>query len=447
MAADEYKMRLSVASLSVSDAKVVARTWFEYASFVLRALGDAKGRSSFCTDYLDEARHALDECLTLQPPGTEHVDAMRLRGCIFFEQGRLVEARNALHAILKASLRTEGHVLQYSLDAAILCVILDVQGDGVGAHDAAATAANAVAGDTPGMYKAVAALQGAVEYLQGWSLLNASSRALALVNRATSAASARGNAQGSPSQIPSLLKARRLVLDARFALFDMPARAIDLASLATSTAASATAYEILADAHYHQGRLDKAVDPYAHAIQHRQRCSPCKAVPLGLRVKHARCLLQTHQYDAARDAFLIAANEWQTSSLWLGAGAATLRLGRIAEADVFLRLATVRSARKAPPHAWLALLHATEEDPKDAEIHASKVLDLSMTLGLYDASLLRELGNAYYALERFALAEALFRRAVAAESKRGANTHARKRLADVLAARDATRDAMVLRGA
>ena len=104
MAADEYKMRLSVASLSVSDAKVVARTWFEYASFVLRALGDVKGRCSFCTDCLDEARHALDECLVLQLPGTEHFDAIRLRGCIFFEQGRLVEARNALHAILKASL-------------------------------------------------------------------------------------------------------------------------------------------------------------------------------------------------------------------------------------------------------------------------------------------------------------------------------------------------------
>ena len=65
-----------------------------------------------------------------------------------------------------------------------------------------------------------------------------------------------------------------------------------------------------------------------------------------------------------------------------------------------------------------------------------------MTLGLNDASLLRELGNAYFALERYALAEALLRRAVAAEPKKGANAHTRRRLADVLAAQDATEDAI-----
>ena len=66
-----------------------------------------------------------------------------------------------------------------------------------------------------------------------------------------------------------------------------------------------------------------------------------------------------------------------------------------------------------------------------------------MRLGLDDASLLRELGNSYFQLERYAVAEALLRRAVAAEPKRGAKAHTRKRLADILAAQNATEDAIL----
>ena len=434
---------LSVATLSASDQNIMAETWFEYSTFLLRALGDAKGRLSFCADCLDEARHALDESLALQLSDINHISALRLRGCIFLEQGRLVEARNALQAVLKAPSTSKGATPSVALDAALLCIVLDVQEDGIGAHDAAVRAATAVAENIPKIYRAVAAFQNAAEYLQRWSLVSASARAINIVNRALLAANAGAYVSAqAPTQMPSILVAQKCVLDAKSARFDEPARAVDLASLATSTAPSAWAYETLGDALYDQGRIEEAIDPYKEAIRLCHQRSPVDIIPLAIRIKHAKSLLQTRQYDAARDAFIVAAKEWQTSSLWLGAGAASLRLGRTTEADTFLRRATVRSARNAPPHAWLALLHATEADPCDAEAHASKVLDLAMTLGLNDASLLRELGNAYFALERYALAEALLRRAVAAEPKKGANAHTRRRLADVLAAQDATEDAI-----
>jgi len=241
--------------------------------------------------------------------------------------------------------------------------------------------------------------------------------------------------------MPPRLVAQRRVLDAR--LESEAQSAAVLAQEACHAFETADGWSALGDILTAQGAIGDAVDPYRRALRIHTTQHPNDATPLDLCVKHARCLFVTNQYKLARDAYATAAAEWQTSSLWLGAGAAALRLGDKVLADTYLRLATVRAARASLPHAYLALIHVQTDDDNAAEQHASKILDLAMQLGIDDAPLLRELGNSYFQLERYAVAEALLRRAVAAEPKRGAKAHTQKRLADVLAAQNATEDAIL----
>ena len=73
----------------------------------------------------------------------------------------------------------------------------------------------------------------------------------------------------------------------------------------------------LGDALTIRGAIGDAVDPYERALRIHTIRHPNTAAPLDLRVKYARCLLATNQYERARDAYITAAAEWQTSSLWL----------------------------------------------------------------------------------------------------------------------------------
>jgi len=107
-------------------------------------------------------------------------------------------------------------------------------------------------------------------------------------------------------------------------------------------------------------------------------------------------------------------------------------MGDALAADRYLRLAAVRSPDDSRIYTLLALLRVTDDD-HSSELDSVRTLDFAIKLGLDNASLLRELGNAYFQLERHAVAEALLRRAVAAEPKTGAYAHAIKRLVDIIA--------------
>ena len=85
------------------------------------------------------------------------------------------------------------------------------------------------------------------------------------------------------------------------------------------------------------------------------------------------------------------------------------------------------------------LSHLTHDG--NATCCAGSLLDVSVNFGLNDRGLLRELGNAYFQLGHYSIAETLLRRAVAAEFNRGAHSHALKRLTDVRAARVVAREA------
>jgi tetratricopeptide (TPR) repeat protein len=147
--------------------------------------------------------------------------------------------------------------------------------------------------------------------------------------------------------------------------------------------------------------------------------------------------LQAGEFESAKGAFLEGCARYATcSSLWLGAGIASLRLEQMSDAEDALSEANILDNRSAEVWGYLALLCLSVQLPRLVE--AAQCVDQSVRCGLTSASLLRELGNAYMAVDQLQTAESLLRRALA--SVDSANT--RKRLAEVLSAQNCAEAAL-----
>jgi len=410
----EHKARTSLAVLSSTSKVVVASTWLNFAQLLLRA-----NRARCSQLALDEASFAIRECLACGVVDMTNV-ALRLYGAILLEQGRLSEAEATFAVYAWANGK--------AVDAAFLCILAELRDDGIAAKRAAMRVANALElSAIPCEYRVIAALQKAADYLVVFALVESASTALAMVHSVTYL-----RAAVNPLAEPQAITAQRYALSAR--LSNNAENAIVLTRRGTEACENVAAWTALGDSLCNSKFVDAGTEPYACALSRHAELMPLLPRPLDLSIKHARCLLQTNQNVAAQDSYITAAEELQAASLWLGAGAAAVRLGNLAGADRYLRLATIRAPYHSRSYGLLALLYATANEN---QLYAASLLDIGVKLGLDDGDLFREIGNANFQFERYLVAETLLRRAIAVGHRKGANSHCLKRLADFLSAANA----------
>lgn len=452
-------------TLSTESGLLAAQAaWLDYAEFNLRATSGGKGT-------IDLALQAMQEAFNLAPKNphrTRIAEAKQLQAAALLEQARYEEAMISLCAALSHWIPAETNEIVASsvpslllshdvpiITASLFCLLFDARGEGKAAHDSLTAAARAFNDNEAAglalfdglceMYSALGAMLQLVDYLLDNSLMGASKGAFNIVTRTRETTWARRELRAQPCPSPRF-KSFDLAVEARLELLDGGGshleRAGKLAAAACQEHESVHALLVHGDTLHAQGNLADAAELYTKAIALHKAVCPNSAVALRLRARHAQCLLQTGQNLQAKEAYIEAAYEWETSSLWLGAGIALLRLGDKEEADKALRKATVRSEQSPLPHGYLALLHIVAENAHHSDIYASVALDLALRLGLDDAALLRELGNCFYQVGCYAMAESLFRRAVTYESGTSARSHAQKRLADVLQAQSKTEAAI-----
>mmetsp|Transcript_15947 Transcript_15947/g.47451 ORF Transcript_15947/g.47451 Transcript_15947/m.47451 type:complete len:982 (-) Transcript_15947:3-2948(-) len=430
IATNEHKTRLSLAILRSNDQAVVASAWFDIAKSLLWSRGAAlkkRNNAAAAHKLLDDAHHTLNECLMCGKTSTTDA-AICLKGAVLLEQGKIVEAETVLMLCTTTGAYD-------TVNAALLCVIADMCGDEKKANNAAIIAAHNVdLAISSGEHRAIAALQKAAEYLSAFTLTEAAIATLTAVDRSLRVIGESSNKHAyshCPSTEPLSVAAQRHVIRSRLSS-DFKTAAV-LMRAAVETHGTVTTWTALGDTLYCSNSVAAASGPYKHALTCHAQLLPRVTTPLCLCTKYAKCLLETNRNLEAQDSFAASAQSLQAASLWLGAGAAAVRRASAIAAVRCLHRATIRSPRSARPYGLLALLDVTTCG-NVAELCATNTLEVAIRLGLDDARLLRELGNAKFQLGRYSAAEALLRRAVAVERKKGAQTHALKRLVDVIAA-------------
>ncbi|KAG7386304.1 Cilia- and flagella-associated protein 70 [Phytophthora pseudosyringae] len=183
-----------------------------------------------------------------------------------------------------------------------------------------------------------------------------------------------------------------------------------------------TAIECLQRAHEHRGTLNT------------------EPLRLGLFLRLGLALLHSSQFEAAEETFLLACEEFRVASCWLGVGIACLRLERWEHAQMALAEANTLDSSNPDVWGYLALValsaHAcvSAHDEKDAQQFVSQALRHNLS----NPALLRELSNAFVAIDRLESAEKLLRLSLACQD----SSLTRKTLADVLAAQNCAEDAL-----
>ncbi|KAG2950117.1 hypothetical protein PC119_g4059 [Phytophthora cactorum] len=182
-----------------------------------------------------------------------------------------------------------------------------------------------------------------------------------------------------------------------------------------------------------------AIECLQRALEHRGTLHT-EALRLGLYLQLGLALLHSSQFETAEATFLLACDEFRIASCWLGVGIACLRLERWERAE--MALAEANRLDSSNPDVWgyRALLSLTSHtsvsvrDEKDAQQFVSQALRHNLS----NPALLRELSNAFVAIDRLESAEKLLRRSLACQD----SSLTRKTLADVLAAQNCAEAAL-----
>ncbi|OWZ02891.1 hypothetical protein PHMEG_00025472 [Phytophthora megakarya] len=182
-----------------------------------------------------------------------------------------------------------------------------------------------------------------------------------------------------------------------------------------------------------------AIECLQRAIEHRGTLN-VEALRLGLYLRLGLALLHSSQFETADAIFLLACNEFRVASCWLGVGIASLRLEKYERAQIALAEANRLDSTNPDVWGYLALLALTTHttvvvrDEKDAQQFVSQALRHNLS----NPGLLRELSNAFVAIDRLESGEKLLRRSLACQD----SFLTRKTLADVLAAQNCAEDAL-----
>lgn len=182
-----------------------------------------------------------------------------------------------------------------------------------------------------------------------------------------------------------------------------------------------------------------AIECLQRAFKHREVLN-LDALRLGLYIRLGLAFLYSSQYEKAEAVFVLACDEFCVASCWLGVGIASLRLEKWDQAQT--ALAEANRLDFLNPEVWgfmaLFALTAHTSVSNCDEINALQFVSQALRHNLSNPALLRELSNAFVAIDRLESAERLLRRSLACQD----SSHTRKLLADVLAAQNCAEDAL-----
>ncbi|RLN96083.1 hypothetical protein BBJ28_00005064 [Nothophytophthora sp. Chile5] len=182
-----------------------------------------------------------------------------------------------------------------------------------------------------------------------------------------------------------------------------------------------------------------AIECLQRALEHRAALHS-EAQRLALYLRLGLALLNSSQFEAAEATFLQAGDEFRVASTWLGVGIASLRLERWERAQMALAEANRLDATNPDVWGYLALFVLSAHNavtPRD-EQEGQQFVAQALRHNLSNPALLRELSNAFVAIDRLESAEKLLRRSLACQD----SSLTRKTLADVLAAQNFAEDAL-----
>ncbi|KAK1936568.1 Cilia- and flagella-associated protein 70 [Phytophthora citrophthora] len=182
-----------------------------------------------------------------------------------------------------------------------------------------------------------------------------------------------------------------------------------------------------------------AIECLQRALEHRG-ILVTEELRLGLYLRLGLALLNSLQFETAETTFLLGCDEFRVASSWLGVGIACLRLENWERAE--MALAEANRLDSSNPDVWgyLALLALSTHAPTSArnEKDVQHFVSQALRHNLSNPALLRELSNAFVAIDRLESAEKLLRRSLACQD----SSLTRKTLADVLAAQNCAEDAL-----
>jgi tetratricopeptide (TPR) repeat protein len=466
--------------------------WYSFGQFCLRAAVYEGPTSPKFSDLRGKAVEALTEAYALN---TSNAEVLKMLGAILLEQGRYEKAAEVLYDALdletpsigkrRRSVSGEEEVVRTLAQAAepepltsiLMCLYFTTIGNYVSAGEYLGHAVRAYkerglqAPGKPRRTGSLLALQ-AAEFLVNAALPGLATRALDLAAKCEAASIAKaagivktkptpGNAaariaaaklaqieaiekvleNGGEGAEPACIVQQRLRVSVKIALLNRDhVAALPLALEATKhDPKDSESWSLLGDAQYGAGvgQWEEAAFAYNKAIDLINKETPPTPPPLRLLVRLGSLYLNLNRFEDAKNIYLMGAGSWQTCSMWLGVGISLLRLEQFGEAETALQEANIRNNRSGAVWGYMCLLCLNSGSTRLTQAdHAREVAE---RLSLEDATLLRELGNAYTSLDRLETAEGLYRRSLAVDE---GNSHTRRRLADVLSAQNAVADAV-----
>lgn len=168
---------------------------------------------------------------------------------------------------------------------------------------------------------------------------------------------------------------------------------------------------VKAEVHYAAGNAEEAAVQYQLAIQKAQATGA--SVPLSAYLRLGESLAQKRDLPGALKAYLIGCQDSPCAATWLGAGKAMVEMGDFGRADLALTEASALDDQNADVWGTMALVAIRQ----DREVECDQALKIAFKFGFADVSVLREIGVTYHAKGKYAKAEAVLRRALAAREE------------------------------
>ncbi|CAM9182853.1 unnamed protein product [Chrysoparadoxa australica] len=282
---------------------------------------------------------------------------------------------------------------------------------------------------------AVAVMLELSSYLAEHKLWTTAAQALDVAQKCEEASAAKAMERGLTGHCPTPLRAKMRWLKSSILLAEGKAtQAESLALEATELQPEASeAWSALSAA---QEALGNSIEAAASGVSALVRYNEKgKTAPLPFYMRLAKLFSTLGQHDQSKDLYLSACKAHKAPSAWLGAAKAYMALEQPRQAEDSLHQSSRLYNRD--PEVWGRLAQLLLSLGEKRLVEAQAALEHALALGLTDAVLLRELGTSYMAIDRLELSEIMLRRALA--SAEGVGTSGiRKRLGDVLSAKNAT---------
>jgi len=139
-----------------------------------------------------------------------------------------------------------------------------------------------------------------------------------------------------------------------------------------------------------------------------------KPIPFKIYCNAAKLLVEFERYEEAREIYFQAADTWRYSSVWLGIGSTSIKLGYLEDAEDALQEANGADTHDDKVWGYFAIVCLMSNSQGRLK-EANNALTQALRLNLSDVGIIRELGELFLAIDQRVQAEHLFARGIQIE--------------------------------